>query len=181
MLVLVGKSGSGKTTVARILEEMYGVKRAVTCTTRPPREGEIDGKDYHFLSPQEFLKKERAGEIAEVSQTGPYRYGSLKDSYHDDNSVIVLDPSGLRHIQKDRVREGYRVLAIHLYADDALLQKRLSGRGEDPDAATKRLAEDSVRFDGIINLCDYQIVQNENAKAEDIASLLSAMLRAGGV
>lgn len=57
MIILTGKSGSGKTTVARELEK-HGFKRAVTCTTRPRRTGEEDGVDYHFLSSKQFEKLE---------------------------------------------------------------------------------------------------------------------------
>ena len=57
MLVLSGPSGAGKTTVARrLLKENKFLRRAVTCTTREPREGEVDGKDYFFLTNEEFTK-----------------------------------------------------------------------------------------------------------------------------
>ena len=63
-IVLVGHIASGKTCVAKALEKR-GYRRIVTYTTRPPREGEIDGKDYHFITEKEFKEKQDKGFFAE--------------------------------------------------------------------------------------------------------------------
>lgn len=76
-----GPSGSGKTTLChRFAESDPGAFYSVSCTTRPPREGEVDGEDYHFLSNEEFEAKIAAGELLEFAQvhaSGRY-YGTLK-------------------------------------------------------------------------------------------------------
>ena len=178
MVILTGKSGAGKTTVAKLLEEEHGFKRAVTCTTRPPREGEIDGVDYHFLSQEQFDEMEEKGMFAESAHTGLYSYGSLKESYLEDDSVIVLDPDGVRHVQECRDKEGYRVLTVYLGGDNKLLKNRLIKRGDDSEKVSKRLAEDDARFEGIEELCDLQFHQTEEMKAGQIALFLSEMAKA---
>ena len=66
LLVLSGPSGAGKTTVTqRLLSGNERLARVVTCTTRIPREGEIDGVDYHFLSDEEFKRRAEAAEFLE--------------------------------------------------------------------------------------------------------------------
>ena len=98
VVILVGRSGSGKSTVSKELEKI-GYERIVTYTTRPPREGEIDGVDYHFISRDKFVQnlykfmEYKEYETAE----GSWMYGSMTDDYTtgDGRKVIVLDPSGV--------------------------------------------------------------------------------------
>lgn len=86
--VLVGRSGSGKSTMARFLEKELGLKRCITHTTRPPREGEVDGRDYYFVS----SLNERA--MFERSRFGIYWYGTSWDELlHSD--FIILEPRGV--------------------------------------------------------------------------------------
>ena len=179
MVILTGKSGAGKTTVAKLLEEEHGFKRAVTCTTRPPREGEVNGIDYHFLSQEQFNKMEEEGMFAESAHTGMYSYGSLKESYLEEDSVIVLEPDGVKHIHEDKERENYHVLTVYLGGGRDLLEKRLLKRGDAPEKAGERLAEDDARFKGIEKFCDLQFLQTEEMKAEQIALFLSEMAKAG--
>ena len=68
MIVLIGKSCSGKDSVAKILFFM-GYTRVVTCTTRPMRTGEIDGVDYYFISQDEFMKMIEKRDFAEYQLT----------------------------------------------------------------------------------------------------------------
>jgi guanylate kinase len=57
LLALVGKAGAGKDTILRYLCDHYDVNEVISCTTRPPREGEVDGVNYHFLSESEFAER----------------------------------------------------------------------------------------------------------------------------
>ncbi|HEX2435169.1 MAG TPA: guanylate kinase, partial [Solirubrobacterales bacterium] len=66
VFVITGPSGVGKgTLIARLLERIPGLELSVSATTRPPRPGEVDGRDYHFLDPDEFGRRAEAGEFLE--------------------------------------------------------------------------------------------------------------------
>jgi len=81
LLILAGPSGTGKTTLCERMVEIYapGLRRVVTATTRPPRPGERDGVDYHFLSPEAFTAEVEAGGFYEWAWVhGKHRYGTLK-------------------------------------------------------------------------------------------------------
>lgn len=175
MIILTGKSGSGKTTVARELEK-HGFKRAVTCTTRPRRTGEEDGVDYHFLSSKQFEKLEKEGAFAETAHTGSYAYGSLKESYKDPKTVLVLDPEGVEKVIK---LHNFDPLIIYLDADRSLLQKRLLKRGDVPDTIKERLAEDDKKFMYMRDLCSFCVHQRENTGAEETALLISWLAKGG--
>lgn len=81
LLVLSGPSGSGKTTIVRKLlqDTPVPLRICVSATTRPPRTGEIDGDDYHFLNADEFEQKRKEGEFLETAEvfSSGYWYGTL--------------------------------------------------------------------------------------------------------
>jgi guanylate kinase len=91
-VVLSGPSGSGKTTLAtRLLATYSDLKRIVTCTTRSPRPDEIDGRDYTFLSPEEFRNRVESGQFLEHSEVYGHRYGTPNSElYRHDRSDLLL-------------------------------------------------------------------------------------------
>lgn len=126
IIVLVGGSGSGKTTIAVELEKV-GFHRLVTMTTRPMREGEVNHVDYHFVSPQEFWEIDKVEENEYVG----YWYGLSKsevkckmDSY--DDLVIVMDVNGAVAMKKEY---GDLVRVIFLTISPEEMEFRLRSRG----------------------------------------------------
>lgn len=94
-VILSAPSGGGKTTIAkRILSERSDIGYSVSCTTRDPRTGEIEGKDYYFLSRTEFLKKRDRGEFAESAEVHGNLYGTLRSEV-----LKVLDAE--KHVLMD--------------------------------------------------------------------------------
>lgn len=78
-VVLSAPSGAGKTTITkRLMSERNDLGYSVSCTTRAPRPGEVDGVDYHFLSVDEFERRRAAGELAESAQVHDHAYGTLR-------------------------------------------------------------------------------------------------------
>ena len=151
LLVLSGPSAVGKTTVAqRLLAECPNLTRMVTCTTRAPREGEVDGVDYHFLSDQEFCQRIEAGEFLEHAQVYQNRYGTLKSSVTEafkagKDVLIVNDVQGALALQAmaraDVKLEGALKTVFMILKDvDALLARILSRGAEDEGAIEDRLS-----------------------------------------
>ncbi len=94
-IVLSAPSGAGKTTIyKRLMAERSDIGYSVSCTTRAPRDGEVNGTDYHFLSPDEFERRRVAGEFAECAQVHDRAYGTLR-------SEVQRVLSGGRHVIMD--------------------------------------------------------------------------------
>ncbi|CUT00338.1 guanylate kinase [Candidatus Kryptonium thompsonii] len=95
LIVVSAPSGSGKTTIAKkILEKFPFMKFSVSATTRPKRNGEVDGKDYFFLSREEFEKKIQNGELLEWEEIYGNYYGTLKsvvESALKNGDILVFD------------------------------------------------------------------------------------------
>ena len=146
LLVVSGPSGVGKGTLLRRVcaESGLPLMMSVSATTRKPRPGEIDGKDYHFLNPAEFETKKRAGEFLEcfeVFGTGTW-YGTLQKTVEDGLAaghwvILEIDVQGAEKIKK----QFPKALTFFIEPKDLdVLKERLQGRGtETEDAMQRRL------------------------------------------
>ena len=100
IIVLLGKSNAGKTTLAKQIEEELGYEKIVTCTTRPKRKGEKEGIDYHFLTVEESKRLIEKGEMLEYEIFNDWIYSTrFCDIDLNKKQVIVLNPSGYKTLK----------------------------------------------------------------------------------
>jgi guanylate kinase len=134
LLVVSAPSGAGKTTICKeILKILPHLRFSVSCTTRPPREVEQNGKDYYFISEDEFRNRITKGEFIEWAENYGYLYGTLKKEIKDfvDKNLDILldiDPRGAKNLKKN-YPEG--VFVFILPPSTAILKERLKGRGSE--------------------------------------------------
>ena len=151
VVVISAPSGAGKTTLCdNVRAALPSVSRAVTCTTRSPRDGELDGVDYHFLAEDEFLDRVEGGEFLENAVVHGNHYGVLKSELRaklaEGNDVLLnIDVQGAATIREaaadDPVLSESLVTVFLCPASLGDLEQRLRGRGTDSDEIiTKRLA-----------------------------------------
>ncbi len=144
IIVLTAPSGAGKTTIARrVMAAMPWLRFSVSATTRPPRAGETDGADYHFLSEEEFRARLAAGELLEHEEVYPGRfYGTLKSEVArvtpEAPVLLDIDVKGARAIQRIAGREALVLFiappSLHV------LEERLRARAtETPESLRTRL------------------------------------------
>jgi guanylate kinase len=131
VIVVTGPSGAGKGTLIKgLLEHTDGLEVAVSATTRPQRPGEVDGREYWFLSDAEFTRRVEAGEFLEhVSYVSGRRYGTLRSEMEriaDDGRVCVLELEleGALRVQRDVAGS----VTIFVAADVPELERRLLER-----------------------------------------------------
>jgi guanylate kinase len=151
LIVISAPSGGGKTTLCeQLLQHQPNTVRAVTCTTRDPREGEKDGIDYYFLDAGTFLKRVQAGNFLEHATVYGNSYGTLKSEVlgklrQGKDVLLSIDVQGAATI-RDRAEEDpelKRALLTIFLAPPSMdiLEKRLKKRGKDsPAVIHKRLA-----------------------------------------
>lgn len=143
--VLVGPSGTGKTTIARdLVAEVPGLRRAVTCTTRSMRDGEREGIDYYFVTPEQFDFLLASGKLVEHTIYGGNRYGLPLDQFLEaeqagQDMLAVLDIQGVHNLRN--VLAPDRVKAIFLCSpSEGELKRRMQERGSPPEEIARRLS-----------------------------------------
>jgi guanylate kinase len=145
LVILSGPSGSGKTTLVKRLLGDPGLRlrRAVTATTRPPRDGERDGQDYHFWARERFEEAARSGELLESAVVHGQLYGTPRSEVEEarargEGVILVIDVQGASRVR----RLCPEALTVFLRAPSfEEYQRRLAGpeRHESPASITRRL------------------------------------------
>ena len=180
-IILSSPSGGGKTTIAhKLLVVRRDVGYSVSCTTRPPREGEADGRDYHFLSAKEFKSGQKAGKFAESAEVHGHLYGTLR-------AEVERVLSSGKHVIMDIDVQGSRqfaaafpdsVLIFILPPSAKALIDRLEARGtEDPKSLIRRFrsAIDELKA---IDLYQYVVVNDE---VDSAVAAISNIIEAEGL
>lgn len=167
LFLLSAPSGAGKTTVCRrLLSANRDLSRIVTCTTRPPREGETNGLDYHFLSREEFEDKADADAFLESAEVHGHRYGTLKSGVLQKvecgrDTLLNIDVQGAALLRRRAEVEAWMrqcLVTVFLTPSSfAELERRLRKRGSEAEAdvhkrldAAKRELEASEAFDYLV-------------------------------
>lgn len=160
MIILVGESASGKSTIERILAEKYGYIKTVSYTTRPKRDGEKDGLNYNFISQDEFTEKFNNNFFVEVGAYNGWWYGTTKNQY-SKNTVCVLTPHGLRQIKKNIKTEDLNITTFYIKVPRRDRLIKILQRGDEVDEAIRRNQSDVGQYDGIEDEVDC-ILENNN-------------------
>lgn len=173
MVIIMGKTSSGKDTIVNELISKHGSRKCITYTTRPMRDGEKQDITYHFITEDKFKQKIREDFFAEYksynTEFGIWYYGvALEDiEKADDKTVIILTPDGYRDIIK-KVKNKPK--SIYIYANNSTIKERLINRGDDPKEAQRRLEHDNLDFKGIETEVDKIIYNNKGTDINDVVN-----------
>ena len=133
LFVVSGPSGAGKSTICRLVRKMLNINLATSATTRKPREGEVNGRDYYFLTIPEFEEKLRNGEFLEHAKVHENYYGTLKAEVESrlaagENVILEIDVQGGL-----QVKEQYPDANLIFFKTPTMedLERRLRGRKTD--------------------------------------------------
>lgn len=153
MIILVGESASGKSSIEKEMVDKYGYKKIVSYTTRPPRKGERNGVDYHFINELTFDYMKAEGMFAEIGEYNGWRYGTAKEDCTNDK-IAVLTPHGMRQIKKMPTINTI-CFYINVPRRDRLI--KILQRGDNIEEAYRRSLSDVGQFDGIADEVDFII------------------------
>lgn len=177
MIILIGKTASGKDTILNNLITRHGYKKIVTYTTRPMRYGEKQDTTYHFISEEDFRQKIKEGFFIEWSKYntkfGDWYYGTAISDINNakDNDVIILSPNGYRYIV---AKMPNKAKSIYIYSNNSTIKERLISRCDNKEEAQRRLKQDNIDFNGIEHEV-HKIVYNN--KDDNINDIINSMLK----
>jgi len=175
LCVVSGPSGAGKTTLCHALSEQDdNVVYSVSCTTRRPRTGEVDGTDYHFLTTDVFKEKVKAGEFLEHAPVHDRHYGTLRSWVTErleagTDVVMDIDVAGAAQVRDngDAIIEAARVDIFVRPPDNAELERRLASRGTESEEEFALRMKNALEEIGHWPLYQYQILSG--TKEQDFA------------
>ena len=177
ILIILGKTASGKSTIQKELVN-YGFNPLVTYSTRPKRPNEIDGIDYHFITTEEFYKKESEGFFAETTSYntahGLWCYGSAIEDITDDK-ICVLNPSGYWQLL---MNQNLDITTVYIDVKKRILKQRLKARGDNKKEYKRRLKADNVDFKGIKKAADY-VLDGNSKTPQALAIEIMRLIKVG--
>jgi guanylate kinase len=178
VFIISAPSGSGKSTlVSSLLKSVPGLLFSVSYTTRPPRGKEVDGKDYHFVSPEAFQAMRDRDEFLESAGVFGKCYGTHREVLdraraEGQDLVLDIDVQGARQL---KVRFPEAVTVFILPPSRAELEQRLRARGEDAEEVIQRRLRDAAEEIRNYSAYDYTIINRDRDQA---AEVLRSIVRA---
>ncbi len=169
LFIVSAPSGTGKTTLCRAMTEIFpDLHYSISYTTRPPRPGDEDGRDYHFVSPADFQQRVDRGDFAEWAEIYGYRYGTsrtLLEKIQGEGRDVILDIDGQGAQQLKRKKlEGTFIFLLPPSLSE--LRRRLSLRGTEERAAMEIRLKKAQAEIGEARWYDYLIVNADLEKAK---------------
>ena len=142
MIILTGPSASGKTATCLYLQSHYGIRKVITHTTRPMREGEVNDRDYHFVSVEEFKAMIDRDEFVEhVFYNGNY-YGTSKKEVGIDKCMAVELGGAMTY----KSFGDPKIVLFFMKLDEETCRERMIQRGDPEEKALKRIENDKFSF-----------------------------------
>jgi guanylate kinase len=164
VFVITGPSGVGKgTLIRRLLERFPDLALSVSATTRAPREGEVNGRDYHFLTEEQFQERRDADDFLEFASYSGNHYGTLKSELErclDKRCSVVLEIE-VQGAQQVRQSKPDSVQIFIAPPDESVLRDRLTGRGTDSAEAIDRRLKVAEQELASQNDFDHRVVNDD--------------------
>ena len=177
LFVILGKSCSGKTTILNEVLSKLEIPVLLSSTTRPPRENEVNGREYNFVTMSDFDTDYKNEDILEYDV---FRIDSIRQSwvYYTKKSdlllpqtsqIKVVSPTGLAQLMSNKeLRDN--IVSIYIESSDKLRQKRYLTRSISPDNMNDRFARDEKAFQHLFT--DYIIINDENTSIHEASNQL---------
>ena len=182
ILILCGKAASGKDTLKRYIVEaleLSGIEfnNVVNTTTRPPREGEVDGVNYHFCSAEEMTKKILNDEMAEAVLFNDWVYGTENKALSEDKLNVGI--FNLEGIEALRQNPNHNIFAVYLDVEDSVRLIRYLNlenmTKEKINEMFRRYKADEIDFADVDDLVDYKLTIEDNENKMVVADRVLRM------
>lgn len=174
-IFIVGKTSSGKDTIARYITSKYGIKPICSYTTRPKRENETDGVEHYFISAFEMNRiRENESVLAYVKFHNGVEYCSTIQGMTDDRMLYIIDPDGIEYFRSLYDSIKYKIIYVDLEED--IIRERALNRGDDSNVLNKRILAECTIFDNFKNSGSYDYIINTNKDKEAVFKEVDAIM-----
>lgn len=172
IIVVMGKTSSGKDTVCKYLSDVYGIPMIVSNTTRPMRSYETNGVQHYFVSEEEMDVLEKRKDLLAWTRFPKtnYRYCATVSGMTDNIMTYILNPDGVDFLEKnkEKLQVDYRVIYLNIPTEQ--LVRRALDRGDNPQAVHERISSESMEFDEFYKRKRYDYNIDASKSFEDVRS-----------
>ena len=183
IFIVSSPSGCGKTTIIRnfLKQNKKGYYFSISHTTRPKRKNEINGKDYYFISKEEFMKMIKEDKFLEWAVVHNNYYGTSKEKVIENlnkgiDVILDIDVQGAEKIKKNKDLENFDIVSIFIFPPSfSELKRRLLKRGAEDDKSLNIRLENAKKELERFSNYDYIIINDQLSKAiEEFSSILKS-------
>lgn len=172
LIIISGPSASGKSTITNRLIKKCNFKKVVTSSTRKPREGEVNGIDYFFLTKKKFQEKKSKGKIIATTKYANNYYGVLINTINNiledkNDAIIILDNKGVKEFKSTFNKT--KINAIYIHRDIKKILKSLELRNNSEGEKERRIKQLKSDIKGIFS-CDV-IINNDSSVDEGLKQI----------
>jgi guanylate kinase len=178
IIALVGKAGAGKDAIMhRLCQAHPDWNMIVSCTTRPKREGEVEGINYYYLTNEEFAQKVLNGDMLEATYFNNWHYGTMASSLKDGINIGVFNPEGYDCLKEIGPSDNIKVIGFYITCDDKTRLLRQLNRENDPNVGEiiRRFSADEEDFYDLDNDPNFPITIISNDKDKAILDVVLAI------
>lgn len=167
LIIVSGPSGSGKSTVTKIVKDRLNIPLSISATTREPRLGEVEGKDYFFMKKEEFEEKIKNNEFYEYANVHGNYYGTLKNIVENSldegkNVILEIDVQGAIIVKK---KKNDAILVFFKTENINVLEERLRNRKTDSDEVINTRLKNALKELEYESNYDYTIINKNLEKS----------------
>ena len=169
MIILVGCSAAGKSTIEKLLVK-EGCSNIISYTSRPIRENELNHRDYHFVTKEEFENFKKNDFFGESTCYNGWFYGIAKDDI-EDNGIAVVEPFGFRQLKKIAEDNNFPMVSFFIDVPERVRLKRMCDRGDNLMEMFRRIFSDQGVFQGIESEVKH-VIDNDRPIEETVKEIV---------
>lgn len=178
IICIVGKTSSGKDTTARYIEKAFGIKPICSYTTRPMRNGETEGVQHYFITPEQSKKIREKELVLAYTILNGNEYFSTVEGMTEETMSYIINPEGIDYLRQHS--GDYKFVSIYVHIPERVIMQRALVRGDSFKAVENRLSDEREQFSDFYNNSKYDFLITNDAGEDELHNQIDDIMSSLG-